>query len=136
MERKIFNLQKCLILQMYTAGLVSAPYAYAWAGGVYPLFEDGSIERPLKDSFEVGADFAESVLKFASSRWEKNESASFREFEAKFGERESLVKLFRYCFLENRFDAAFWRALLSEGEFPQEASVITREFSARELKIA
>ncbi len=145
--KAIFNLQRFSILQTKlnpaTSNLISDSYAYAWYNSVYPYLHDSDIHNDLKDCFSVKEEQVKIIAEIADKNWIDKKNLNYYEYEKLFSwnqeykqykiGRVELLSTFRYFFLNEIFDDDFWKKLLQPGEYPIEASSITKEFSQTDL---
>jgi len=145
--KAIFNLQRFSILQTKlnpaTSDLISDSYAYAWYHCVYPYLHDSDIHFTLKDNFDVNEDKVKIIAELADQNWLDKKNITFYKYENMFNYDEKyksigigrveLLVSFRYFYLQGIFDEDFWKKLLEAGEYPIEASSITKEFNPTDL---
>lgn len=115
-----------------------ANFLYAVANGVFPFFQQGwaGEEDPYLECYDVKKEFIEDVLTYMDDLWLKKEPIpTFYELEKKYGRehRHDLIAIFRYSYLHDGFDAAFYASLLKPTEHPTEASLLCRDFSESDL---
>jgi hypothetical protein len=114
-----------------------ASYLYAIARRIAPIFHTRSAneEDPFGECYEADAAFVESVTKWMDEEWLARRTPTFYEMEGKFGHerRAALLMIVRYCALDDLMDAAFYAALLKNGECPIEALSAARPFDESEL---
>ena len=105
--------------------------AYAASAKMCPIFnrnfeEDG--RDPFSLAYEIKREFVEKVTNYVDAIWLQNPEdpqLRFYALERKFGNRPHLIDIFRYCFLEGKFDGMY-DTLLSDS--PSQAKDITRPF--------
>ena len=83
------------------------------------------------------------IAEIADRNWLDKKNLNFYEYEELFRTNEKykmynigrveLISVFRYLYLERRFDSNFWDKLLEECRHPIEASYITSEFNQTDL---
>lgn len=124
---------------------ISDAYVYAWYAGVYPFdTEAPGLHQPFADQFDVPEHHAQELGKMLDDRWLNKSVPSFYQLESECGgrgrrefwHRTRLIRCCRYMYLEDMFDDAFWKALLSRGDHPIEAQSIIRTFDRSRVCIA
>lgn len=144
--KTLFAQQRTQIIHIWatTPELLSAPYAYAWSHGVYPLFQDGDSSVPdrphtnFAEQFTVSADLVDQVTKFLDEKWQEGAVPTFYQLESMFGgksNRSALMSICRYAYLSDLFDDTAWNALLTPTEHPTEARSIIKVFDDSEIHI-
>jgi hypothetical protein len=144
----LFNIQRFQILALYTSGAdrnVSDSYAYAWAEGVYPLFnESAPWHNGYEDNFKISASDIRDIHELLCDKWEAKTLVTFYDLEAELGisgasrpgpqwDRIKLMRACRYLYLQRYFDDEFWAKMLEPGRHPGEASGITRQLTANDI---
>jgi len=113
-------------------------YVFAWDYEVYPFSDAGAhLHVPFEPYFRVGKEKFEELSKFLDDRWLDTKVPTFYELEAHFEthlgrsgwDRGMLISTCRYMYLNDLFDAGFWKVLLTPGKHPTEASAILRKFN-------
>lgn len=124
-------------------GEFSDAYLYAWARGVYPLFEDsdGSIpQRPHEhygEYFRTSAEKVEELTDYLFDCRDRNEIPTFYELEDRFRvsipssgwTRGDLLKICRYMYLNTELNKSFWNHILTPLKHPSEAGGIIGRFN-------
>lgn len=145
--KAIFNLQRFSILQTKlnpaTSDLISDSYAYAWYDCVYPYLHESDIHYDLKECFYVREEQVKIIAETADRNWLDKRNLNYYAYERLFSTnvefkqynigRVELLKSFRYFHLNGIFDKHFWGKLLEAGEYPIEASSVTKEFNQTDL---
>lgn len=145
--KAIFNLQRFSILQTKlnpaTSDLISDSYAYAWYDNVFPYLHDSDIHYDLKECFLVKEEQVKMIAETADKNWLEKKNLTYYEYERLFSWNEEykqygigrveLLSAFKYFYLKGIFDSDFWAKLLEAGEYPIEASSITKEFNQTDL---
>jgi antitoxin MazE len=117
--------------------LLPSSYVFAWDREVFPFLDAGArLHVPFEPYFRVGDEKADELSKFLDDRWTAKQVPTFYEledhFEVRLGrsgwDRSKLISSCRYMYLNDLFDAAFWKTLLTPKEHPTEASTITRKY--------
>lgn len=130
-------------------GEFSDAYLYAWARGVYPLFEDtdGSVPKKphehYREYFRTSAEKVEELSDYLFDCRDRNEIPTFYELEDHFKvsysssewTRSDLLKICRYVYLNTELDKSFWDKLLTATKYPTEAGGIARRGLDREQDI-
>lgn len=142
MEKKLYNIQKSIIIQMKltpeTSKYVSEGYAYAWANDIYPYFDDeNDLHKGYEDEFELSKEKISEILEYLDKKWKNGKNHTFYELEDHFhvlqGDlnitRHDLINILRYTYLNDRFDDKFWDKLLEGSDYPIEAESITSDFN-------
>lgn len=141
--RRMYEMARFQVLTAaLTLGGVRLPgsYVFAWDHEVYPFSDAGArLHVPFEPYFRVGTEKADELSKFLDDRWIAKKVPTFYEledhFEIRLGrsgwDRGMLISSCRYMHLNDLFDAAFWKTLLTPGQHPTEASTVTRKFDPR-----
>lgn len=147
-NKAIFNLQRFEILKTKlnpnTSHLIADPYAYAWHTRMYPVFGSGELHEDLEDFFSIKKQQVEIIVNWSDKEMLDKRYHTFYEYEKHFSsrhgstqsiERHALIAIFRYSFLDNRFDDLFWKTLLAPMQHPSEASLITSDFKSNNISL-
>ena len=114
-------------------------YLYAVAHDVYPLWHESwhtSESDPFESLYHTKKEFIANVMKYVDDLCiSKKDLPSFYDLETIYGRenRSSLIRSFRYCYLNRGFDDTVYKALFGESAHPTEASGICMEFQDYEL---
>lgn len=146
--KALFNLQRFQILQAKrneaTAHTIPDYYAYAWYAKVYPFFDEVELNEDLKDYFHITEKEVDIITKYAADEWDAGRLHNFYEYESHFGVRQGgndgitrgkLISVFRYCYLSDHYDEAFWKKLIEPMKHPTEAATIISDFNPDQLYI-
>lgn len=114
-------------------------FVFAIANDVFPIFHHTHIPNegiidPYFDLYKVKESDFKEVLYFMDNEMLEKRLYTFYDIEDKFGGRDrrcELIDMFRYTYLDRRFDQKFWDYLLSRA--PAEAGHICDKFSDCEL---
>lgn len=111
---------------------VHGAYYYAVSERMFPYFHSHWCAEPdpFSEIYEITKDEIDEVVTYVDKFFmEGKPIPTFYELEAKFGrgKRSALIRIFRYCFLDGRFDPDFYSALLKPTEHPTEATGLCRE---------
>lgn len=145
--KSIYNLQRFVILQTKlnpaTSHLITDSYAYAWSSNVFPCLNGSNTDKDLKECFSVKEEQVKLIAEIADRNWLDKKNLNFYEYEELFRMnekykmynigRDELISVFRYLYLERRFDSNFWDKLLEKCSHPIEASHITSKFNQTDL---
>lgn len=120
-----------LYFQTKELGLISESFIYALSHNVYPFFHENNEVRIYKNCFSVKKDFIDKVTNYLDQKDKVDDfdGLDFRCLEYKFGYRQyriELIRILRYCYLDNRFSDTLWNTILSDA--PIEAKSITSDF--------
>lgn len=106
---------------------IDSAYYYAVSVRMYPYFHtywcDDDLD-PFAEIYNITENYINEVVTYVEEQWRNKTTLTFYELEAKFGGREmrsTLIRIFRYCFLNNRFDPDFYAKLLTPMQHPVEA---------------
>jgi len=124
-----------------TEDYLSSAYVYAWAEGVYPLFENTDLHKPFADQFRVSAEMVEELSKYLDEQEIQGAVPTFYQLEDYYGVRSSrtpwdrmqLIDACRYMFLRGMWGDEFWKALLKGSDHPSEAKSIVRPYDASDI---
>ena len=118
----------------------SQAYLYAWSNGVFPIFDEfAEYHEPFSEDFKISKARITGLAKLFDDYWMENKKLTFYELESVMKDhkdlndptrwpRWELIIASRYMYLSGRFDTPFWNNLLTSGECPSEAFVISDEF--------
>ena len=111
-------------------------YIYAVKNDIYPFFQ-GSEEAELYNVFysinkELVSSFIQEIDRYDFNKDYK----TFYQFEDIMATRnkDDMIAIFRYCYLEGKFNTGnFWKVLLEQDKCPDEAKIITEKFVMSEI---
>jgi antitoxin MazE len=151
-KNDMFSLARLQIIQMASTQinfeLVSEAYLFAWLKGVYPMLHDSgqgelrNTHQFCSDNFIISHKIVETISACLDNKWD--DAPTFYELEKFFDsrsrlpfhyDRASLILTCRYLYLSDGFYPDFWGKLLTPGEHPSEASIITNRLSKDEVTL-
>ncbi len=149
MKEMLYSMQKFQIMSLFTNSAaeqkVSAPYAYAWEKGIYPVLDEvAEWHRPFVDMFIVEEEMVKELIEFLDERYKKEIPMSFYELEEHYGikgaarsgdkwDRFTLAHACRYLCNHKKFDENFWVAMMDDGKSPIETKCVTRMYCPEEV---
>lgn len=149
LEQMLFLLQKSQVMSWFfgvdTKSFVSAPYAYAWYEGVFPILDESAEwHAPYANHFKISESLMDELHSFLCDCWDGKKDLSFYDLEAHYGVRGSthdgpywsrftLCHACKYFYLHEIFDDNFWNTLLENGKSPAEARSISAKFKSDQL---
>ncbi len=112
-------------------------YVYAWDDRVYPVFHDSKFTEAFEGGFDIPRNELEALFKYLDDKWLEKDTPSFYkledEFDVRMGtgfwNRSRLMHALRYARLSDRFDEAFFAAILAPTDHPIEASLIADDYA-------
>ncbi len=145
----LFSMQKFQIMSHFTNSAaetkISAPYAYAWEKGVFPILDDvAEWHKPFAKVFPVQEDMMKELIEYLQERFEKGITVTFYELEEHYGikvahilgdrwSRFMLAHACRYLNLHNKFSKEFWAEMVDDGKCPVETKCIIRDYGPEEV---
>lgn len=140
--KALYNQQRFMILQaklsLELRDQFSDSYVYAWQKNVYPILDENQTHEDLEVYFTVSREQVNLIAEKADADWRGQTLHTFYEYEDYFDsrgfpkhgiDRITLIHVFRYLYLDERFDQAFWDRLISPMNYPIEAEGITKDFN-------
>lgn len=95
--------------------MIPASQAYAWSNGCFPYFHADEDAEIYAEFFSASKDLVTNVIEFLDSEWLADKFHTFYQLEDHFGRdlRVELIKILRYCYLDDRFGqkSLFWETL-------------------------
>lgn len=94
----------------------SKSYIYAISNDIFPFFQDEHNNDPYKTLYQISSEKISDVINYIDEEWLKDKLYSFYDLETKFDsrvDRSELIRILRYTFLDDRFDANLWEKLVS-----------------------
>lgn len=110
-------------------------FLYAIKNDIYPIFmhenEDTCWNEVdlYDDCYSINKELIKSVLTKVDDFYCKKDYKSFYEWEdfIKEASRYELIKIFKYCKLEKKFNNDFWSTLIDHKNNPDEAEIIIED---------
>ncbi len=149
LKEMLFSMQKFQIMSQFTNSAtekkISAPYAYAWEKGVFPILDEvAEWHKPFADVFPVQEDMLKELIEYLQERFEKEIPITYYELEEHYGikvahvlggkwSRFMLAHACRYLCLHKKFSETFWVEMIEDGKSPIEMKCILREYCPEEV---
>lgn len=115
------------------SGHVNLAYVYAHESRMAPYFHIQKDDDPFVGAYNISWDFVSEVIEYADKEWLAGNVYEFYEYEHQFGgdKRCELIAIFRYTFNSRKFDAAFFKKLVSNA--PVEANDINQSLTPDDI---
>lgn len=132
-----YNIQRDMVLMAKadpkTKNSIPADYAFAWYAGIYPIYDEADSHRELAECFIVKKEEVQAVIGHLEEMEASGNYLSFNSFEEGLKKKaeikhSSLIKVLRYLYLRHEREPAIWESLLTPGQYPPPAKLITKEF--------
>lgn len=141
MKIQLYNVQRDMILlaraDLETKNSIPPDYAFAWYAGIYPLYDESECHRELADLFSVKKEEVKAIVSYFEEQQAVGNRPTYFQFEEGLQrgqelKRSAIIKVLRYIYLKHETEPEFWDTLLTHGEFPPPAKLITEEFDIKE----
>ena len=111
-------------------------YIYAIKNNIYPFFQKTEETDLYNDFYSINKETVSSFIQEIDKYDFNKDYKTFYQFEDIMAtrNRDDMIAIFRYCYLEGKFNTGdFWKILLEQGKCPDEAKIITEKFVKSEI---
>ena len=101
-------------------------YIYAIENDCYPCFHSTDEDSCYEQLYIFSKSLVEEIFTKVEAAYVNKDYKTFYDWEDVFGGeyREAMIIIFRYFYLENRFNQEFWHVLIDHEHNPDEANII------------